>query len=187
MEDHPLLVFAIERAAPPLRALRDALQAAGYPAGIGVGTVGEATEEQLDSTDWEAAFIRWTEPNPHEVALVERALCEREEEAANAVAQALRLVANYPESAGRLIVADHLRRIQAVYAWQLYDPLLADEDHPAWEALDVALRTLAQQSDGIIYAQAEGFYDADGEMLLLEAGDEIELGNWEEEDEDEEE
>ena len=86
MEDEPLFVFAVERAAPPLRLLRDALHAAGYPAGIGTGIAGEASEEELGRTDWEAAFVRWQEPELHEVWLIERDIIGEDPQAENAVA-----------------------------------------------------------------------------------------------------
>jgi hypothetical protein len=166
--DQPLIVFALEPTAPPLRFLRTELRAAGYPVGIGVGIAGEATETELDAPDWEAAFLRWAEPETHEVALVERSVRGEEEEADILIAQATQFAAARPESAGRLIIEDHLRRTQVVYAWQILPALLADDDHPAWDALDVALRALAERTEGIIYAEAEGFYDADGELLLAE-------------------
>ena len=36
----------------------------------------------------------------------------------------------------------------------------------------LALRVLAEQTDGLIYAEDEGFYDANGEMLLDETDEE---------------
>lgn len=184
MEDHPLLVFAQERDAPALRTLLDALRRAGYPAGIGVGIAGEATEEELDAPEWETAFLRWSEPEFHEVALLERFLPDVDEEANEALEDAQNAVGSHDESAGKLIAADHLRRTQAVYAWQILDALLADANHPAWAALDVALRTLAENADGIIYAEAEGFYEADGELLLAEDEDASETEEDEEDTED---
>ncbi len=179
MEDHPLLVFSLDRAAPPLRTLRDALRTAGYPVEIGVREAGEATDAELDSPDWEIAFIRWMDPEMHEVAVVERDLRDEDELAQTFLAEAERIVASRPESAGRLIMADHLGRMQAVYSLEILSALIADEDHPAWTALDVALRSLAESAEGIIYAAGEGFYDADGELLLAEddegASDELDL------------
>jgi hypothetical protein len=171
VEDQPLFVFALQRAAPPLRLLRDALTGAGYPAGIGTGIAGEASDEELDRTDWEAAFVRWKEPELHEVWLIERDLMGEDPQAENAVANALRHTANVADSAGRLIATDHLRRTQAVYMCQILPALLADDDHPAWAALDIALRCLAENAEGLIYADDEGFYDADGEILLDETGE----------------
>src|SRR5262249_37924369 len=136
------MIFALEREAPPLRQLQDALQRAGYPAEIGVGITGPATDAELDSEAWEAAFVRWTEPEMHEVWLIEREIRGEDEEAERAVEQGLRLVANHDDAAGQLIVMDHLRRCQAVYTFQIYDALFADDNHPAWAALDVALRFL---------------------------------------------
>jgi hypothetical protein len=168
MEDQPLLVFALLRDAPPLHVLRDALRAAGHPVEFGVGTAGQATEAELESPHWEAAFARWIEPEMHEVWLIERMARGEDEEAEEAIARGLRLAASFSDAAGQLIVSDHLRRTQAVYLLELLPALFDDEDHPAWTALDVVLRTLAQHTDGLIYAETEGFYDADGEMILAE-------------------
>lgn len=175
MEDQALLVFALDRDAPPLRLLRDALLAEGRPAGISLGIAGDATDEELDAPEWEAAFVRWKEPEVHEVWLIERALFGEDEEADNVLAENLERVNSLPESAGKLIVADHLRSAKALYVCQLLPAMFDDEDHPAWDALDDALRTLAENTNGIIYGAAEGFYDTDGEMLLDEAEDEDEV------------
>jgi hypothetical protein len=181
----PLCVFSLQRDALPLGALRDLLREAGYPAGIGVSIAGEATEEELTARNWEAAFLRWTEPEMHEIALLERATPGEDESADAAIADALTLVAAYPESAGRLIVADHLRRTQTIYLWEILPAMLDDADHPAWNALDIALRGLAAETDGLVYATEAGFYDADGELLLAE-GDEVSIG-WPDLDIDEDE
>jgi hypothetical protein len=165
----PLRIFAPGAAAPPLRTMADALKAAGYPVTLSVGIAGEASEAQLDATDWEAAFVRWQEPELHDVYLITRYAVGTDEEADQAVEQAIRLAQNRPESADKLIVIDHLRRSQTMFEVQLLPALLADEDHAAWEALDVALRDLATRTEGLIYAEGEGFYDADGEPLLVEA------------------
>ena len=172
MEDQPLLVFAVSRSAPPLRVLRDALRDAGHPVEFGTGAVGEATQEELDATHWEAVFARWMEPEMHEVWLIERMVRGEDEEAETAIDQGLRLAADFADAAGQWIVNDHLRRTQVVYIVEILPALFADEDHPAWVALDVALRSLAQNTQGLIYAEAEGFYDANGEMILAETGEE---------------
>ena len=81
MPDCPLIVFATSGAAIPLAALSDALLAEGAPANLGVDIAGEATDEQLNDPDWEAALLRWLEPEVHEVALIER--MSREDDEAN--------------------------------------------------------------------------------------------------------
>jgi hypothetical protein len=171
MEDQPLLVFALERDAPELRALRDALLAEDYPASIGLGIAGDATESELRSPDWETAFVRWAEPVAHEICLVERLSRGQEEVAEDAIQQHLEAVAGQSDETGKLIVSDHLSRTQVVFAVQLLPALLQDEDHPAWEALDVILLSLAQQTEGIIYVEQEGYCDSDGELLLAEPED----------------
>ncbi len=168
MEDQPLLVFALEQDAPELRALRDALLAEDYPAGIGIGITGEATEEELRSSEWETAFVRWAEPVAHEICLIERLVRGEDEEAENFLAEHLEGVARQADETGRLIIENHLQRTQVIYTAQLLPALLQDEDHPAWEALDVILLCLAQQTEGIIFVQEEGYCDSDGELLLAE-------------------
>src|SRR5258708_1312486 len=118
MEDQPLCVFAQEREGMPLRILRDTLQAAGYPAGIGMNIAGEATDAELDATDWEAAFIRWSEPELHEVAYLERDLPDEDEQAAHTLAKARRVATETSDVAGSLIVREHLGKTQTVYAFQ---------------------------------------------------------------------
>jgi hypothetical protein len=166
MDDQFLIVFALRREAPPLRLVRDALKNAGYPAGIGVEIAGEATDAQLDTHDWEAALVRWHEPELHDVWLIERSVPGQDEAADLVIGRELERLAELPVSAGRLVAADHLGKTQAVYTCDILPALLEEDDHPAWAALDVALRCLAASSDGLVYGEADGYYDADGEMLL---------------------
>jgi hypothetical protein len=167
-DERPLRIFAQAENAPPLRHLLGALAAAGHPARIGVRIAGEATEEELESPDWDAAFIRWTEPELHEVCLVERLTLDEDDEAVAAVAHALREVASSGDHAGELIVADHLRHCRQLFDVTLLPALMDDSDHAAWSALDILLRTLAERANGLIYVQAEGYCDATGELLLSE-------------------
>jgi hypothetical protein len=166
MDDQFLLVYAQASTAPPLRVLRDALVRRGYPASIGVDIAGEATEEQLAATDWETAIVRWSEPELHEVCLIERDIPGKDEEADRAIGHGLRVIEDLPESSGRLIARDHLRHTRVVYSFDVQPPLILDEDHPAWDALDLLLRTLAENTDGVVYGAEDGFYDGDGEILL---------------------
>jgi hypothetical protein len=166
VDDIPLRIFALTAEAPPLRILRDALIAAGYPIQLTLNIVGEASEEDLSLTDWEAAFVRWTQPELHEICLIERSLTGEEDEAVEAIATSLRIIVNTTDIAGGLIVGDHVRRSEAIYDLEILPALLADEDHPGFAALDVLMRTLATHTNGIIYVPFEGFCDADGEILL---------------------
>jgi len=175
MQNQPLIVYALESAAPPLRSLLEALQDAGFAAAeFGVRIAGEASEEELSSPVWEAAFLRWRDPETHEVVLIERDRTGEDEEADRIVAEALRQVTNSSDLAGQMIVADHLRRTHTVYAAQILPALLTDDDHPAWAALDILLRCLAALTNGLIYVESEGYCDADGEMLLAELDEEME-------------
>ena len=177
--EQTLTVFAIQDTGVTLRTIRDALQKAGYPASIGVEIAGEATDAQLDDLEWTSAFARWHEPELHDVWLLSRDVMDADEEAKEAIARALRYVLVRPESADKLIVMDHLSRTRVVYACQILPAMLdadmagvlEDEDHPAFGALDVALRALAEDGEGLIYAEGEAFYDADGEPLLAEEGE----------------
>lgn len=166
MHDQPLYVFAMDETTVPLRLVAETMNAADCPVSISVDIAGEATPEQLDALDWETAFVRWQTPEMHDVYLLERDVVGADEEADQAVAMALQVAGNEAESAGRIIVVNHLRRTKTVYAVQILPALLDDEDHLAWLALDVLLRTLAANSEGIILAVGEGFYDEDGEPLL---------------------
>lgn len=160
-------VFAQREQAVPLRTLDQALRKAGYPVSLSLSIAGEASDEQLDALDWEAAFVRWGEPEVHDVYLLARAPAN-ETDARATIAQAIRVANNHPVSAGQLIVADHLRRTRTVYEVQILPAVLDNEDHLAWEALDTLLRRLAVEAEGMIHAEGGGFFDADGEPLLSE-------------------
>jgi hypothetical protein len=169
MADYPLIVFATSGDSIPLAALRDLLVTEGAPANFAVDIAGEATDEQLRDPDWDAAFLRWLEPDVHEVALIDRMPRATDEEAEQVVGQHLSKIARLVDVAGRMIVAEHLNRARVVYAVQLLPALLAEESHDAWGALDLLLRFIARSADGVIYADAEGYCDAEGELLLAEA------------------
>jgi hypothetical protein len=172
VNENPLLVFALSPEAPALRILQDTLREAGFPVSFGTDIAGEALEDALDDPDWEAAFLRWNEPEMHEVALLERMDCREDEEGLRLVSEAMNRILESEDEAGRLIVASHLQLTTTIYALQLLDALFTDEDHPAWVAFDVLLRAIAEKTEGLIYAENEGFMDADGELLLDETGEE---------------
>ena len=171
MADYPLLVFAKAEAPIPLIALRDVLVTEGLPANFGIDIAGEASDDELNTNGWDAAFLRWLEPEVHEVALIECLVRDRDEEADQLIGHDLDRIGRLSDVAGRMIVADHLNRTRSVYAVQLLPALLADDGHDAWGALDILLRFVAQAADGLIYAEAEGYCDADGELLLAETDD----------------
>lgn len=168
MEDQPLCVFAVKTEPPSLRRVREALLRAGHPAGIGLDYAGEATEEELDQPDWETLTLRWNEPEFHEIALIEQDVVGEEEEADTLLARARRFAESSADVAGQMIVLEHLDRTRIVYSVEIYYPLIEDDDHPGWGGLDVVLRAIAQETDGLIYAEPEGFWDADGELILTE-------------------
>lgn len=168
MQDQALIVFAQLETAVPLRTLRDALLRAEFPVGVGVEIAGDAIDAQLDDLQWETAFVRWQTPELHDVWLLERTVVGADEEADHSLTGALRWANNHTESGDKLIVADHLRKTRTVYTCVILPAMLDDDDHPAWGALDVALRTLAEHADGLIYADGVAFYDEDGEPLLGE-------------------
>jgi hypothetical protein len=172
VNDMPLIVFSQSMEAPPLRDLLNAMREAGFPVSLGIDTAGEAQGEALDAPDWEAAFVRWNEPEMHEVALLERMDIEDDEEGLRLLAEAMNKIVAHKDEGGRLIVAAHLQQTQTVYALQLLDALFTDEDHPAWGAFDVLLRTLADETDGLIYVEDEGYLDPEGELLLSDTDEE---------------
>src|ERR1700722_9799875 len=100
MEEQLLLVFARDSAGLPLRTLLGAVRSAGYPAAVSTGIAGEATEKELDSENWDAVFLRWTEPELHDVALIERDL---RSDAQPRIVSALKHVMNSDDPAGQLI------------------------------------------------------------------------------------
>jgi len=177
MEDQLLRVFSRDGAGFPLRTLLGAIRTAGHPAAFSTGIAGEATEEELQSEDWAAVFLRWTEPELHDAALIERDLVSESDDARADIRAALQDVANSNDPAGQLIVADHLRRTVAVYSVQILPAVLAQDDHAAWGALDVILRCIAAQTEGLIAVPGEGYCDAEGELLLADSEDEVGVEN----------
>jgi len=173
MSDYPLIVFATSSAPVPLAALYDLLVTEGAPANFGVDIAGEATEEELNDPNWEAAFLRWLEPEIHDVLLIERMVRAEDEDADLLVGTHSAGLLLSTDTAGRMIVADALMRTQVVYGVQILPAMIADEDHGAWEILDALASLLARAGEGLVYAEAEGYCDADGELMLAEdEGDE---------------
>lgn len=170
MEDYSLVVIAASERTVVLSAVRDALITDGFPVSFGIDIAGDATEQQLAGVDWDAALVRWPDPELHEIAYLEAVTAD--DEAFDRAVLFLRSVAaSTGDPAGRLIVLDALQHTRRLYTVSLLPALISDEDHPGWNALDPLLRFLASATDGIIYAQAEGFCDADGELLLEEPYD----------------
>ncbi|HEV2472972.1 MAG TPA: hypothetical protein VGS41_09925, partial [Chthonomonadales bacterium] len=91
-EREPLVVFALSAQAPPLRSILRALQDNGFPVSVSLNIAGEAADTELDSRQWATAFVRFTEPELHDVWLLERS-DPAEEAAAAAIAEALARVA----------------------------------------------------------------------------------------------
>ena len=167
MEDYPLVIFAENPTPLPLNILFDALVLEGHPVHFSFGIAGEATAADLASTEWDTAFLRWTEPELHEICLLE-AISVTETEAQETLNSFEKLISKNPDKAGQLIVQNQLRQTKTIYGIQLLPALIENEDHLAWEALDLLARSLAQNTDGMIYAEAEGFCDAEGELMLAE-------------------
>lgn len=186
MDEQVLCVFAIRETTPPLRVLQQAFEAARVPAVVSIALAGPATPEDLESTDWDAVFIRWSEPEIHDVAVIERDLVGDEEEADTAIVQAKRNLARSADLGGKIIVLNHLDQTSVVYTMQVMPPLISDEDHPAWGVLDAPLRAIARNSEGVIFAEAAGFFDAEGEPIVSEDLDADEAAIYDtDEDEDE--
>jgi len=173
MEDNLLRVYGIEPGSDglPLRTILGALRTAGYPVAFLTGIAGETTDEELDADAWDAAFIRWNEPQIHEIALIERDLVADSEETRIYLSQTIQSVMNHADLVGQTIVANHLRKTVSIYSVQILPALLESDDHDGWAALDVALRCIAAQVDGLIYVPGEGFCDCDGELILADDED----------------
>ena len=168
MEDQLLRVFSRDGSGVPLRTLLGAVRSSGHPAAISTGIAGEATDEELEREDWSAVFLRWTDPELHDVALIERDLRSESDEIRTCILAALSEVMNSDDPGGQLIVADQLSRTEAVYSVQVLPALVDQDDHAAWGALDIVLRCIAAQTNGLIAVPGEGYCDADGELLLTE-------------------
>ena len=168
MPDYPLIVFAAANARIPLAPLLDVLVAEGAQGSLGVDIAGEATEEQLNDPNWEAVFLRWLEPELHEAALIERMDRDTDEEAEPLIQDHLGRILRSSDVAGRMIVADALTKTHTVYGFHILPALLEDQNHGAWGVLEALLRFLAFNCNGLIYAEAEGYCDADGELMLAE-------------------
>jgi len=168
LESVPLIVIGQRKDGIPLQALHEALLEGGFPATFGVRTAGDATVEDLLSTDWETAFLRWQKPELHEVIFLEKWAIGQEAEAEALLKIVSKEAANLPMSGGKLLVDVVLESAKTLYTLDTLPALLDNEDHPAWGAIDVVLRTLAEWGEGIIYAEGDGFYDADGEPMVLD-------------------
>ena len=164
--DAMLQVLAIDAGGFPLRTLHAALRTAEYPASLSVGIAGDATEAELESTDWDAVILRWNKPELHEIVLIERDIRKESPDAEAAIAEHLQRAANSGDAGGQLIVSDHLRKTNAIYSLQILPALLVDDDHAGWAALDVVMRCIAAETDGLIWVVEEGYCDSDGELLL---------------------
>ena len=160
-------VFSLSSETVTLQEVYDVLAAAGRPIAFSAGIAGFADPEEMASPSWEATFLRWKEPELHDVYLLER-MSRGEEEAEEARDEALRAALNWPESGEQYIVLDTVRRAETIYELQALPALLQDDDHPAWEAMASALSTIASSSSGIIYSdEGNCFFDAEGEPLLV--------------------
>lgn len=168
LEEAALMVFAKQELAPPLSILDETLRLAGIPARFGVRTAGDATDGELQSYEWEAVFLRWHKPQIHEVVLLERQVLGIDEEAEASLRGAKAFADSLTMSGGKLLIEEQLRESRVIYALYPLPALIADEDHPAWEALNLLLCTLATHAEGMIYALDEGFYDLEGEPMILE-------------------
>jgi hypothetical protein len=166
--DALLQVLAIDAGGFPLKTLQAALRTAEYPASLGVGIAGAATEAELESTDWDAVILRWNTPELHEIALIERDLRKDSPDAEAVIANHLQIASNSDDPGGQLIVSDHLRKTNAIYSLQILPALIAEEDHAGWAAMDVVLRCIAAETEGLIWVPDEGYCDSDGELLLAE-------------------
>lgn len=187
LETAPLIVIGRREDGIPLQALQEALQDAGFPATFGVRIAGDATVEDLLSPDWETAFLRWREPTVHETIFLSKWVVGADEEAADFLKTISKEAAKLPMSGGKLLVDVALESAKTFYALEILPALLADDDHPAWGAMDVVLRTLAEWGEGIIYAEEEGFFDADGEPMVLDVDLTYDWGAGASEDDEEEE
>lgn len=168
MEEAALMVFARQEITIPLSILDEALREGSLPARFGVRTAGDATEAELQSREWDAAFLRWQQPELHDVLLLERQVLGDDDEAEVALRNAQAYAASLPLSGGKLLIEEQLRETTVIYALYTLPALVTNDDHPAWDALNLLLCAIAIHTEGIIYAVEEGFYDSDGEPMVIE-------------------
>ncbi len=186
LESAPLIVIGQRKEGVPLHVVHEALQEAGFPATFGLQLAGDAPVEALLSPDWETAFLRWQKPELHEVILLQRWVLGSESEAEDTLKLVSKEAQKLPMSGGKLLIDTVLESAATLYTLDTLPALLADEDHPAWGAMDIVLRTLADWGEGIIYAEGEGFYDSDGEPMILDVDLTYDWGTDAEEEDDDE-
>ncbi len=169
-----LYIFSRSLEILPLKFLQEAMVEMGYPSSLSISAAGDCTEEELELTDWDAVFLRWKEPELHDICLLEWDILGDSETAAEIRSAAALVTHDHPDEAGRWIVQGHLADTKAVYTCSLMPPLVDDEDHPGWEALDCILREVAANTDGIIYGGEDLFFDEEGDPLLQDPNEQTE-------------
>ncbi len=159
----PFQVLALDSAPPALFSLQQPLQVLSMPVAFSVDGLQPAAQADMESREWDAAFVLWNAPELESLALVVRYTPGLEEEA-DSILEILGGKLGAEEASDML--QQHISQTQAVYSLQPQAALLSDPDHDGWEMLEILLSTLAGQTNGIIYAEAAGFFDADMSLLL---------------------
>ncbi len=177
----PLAIFALDPEIPALRLLLNASQEEALPFQFGTSIAGEATPQELDAPEWESVFLRWTDPELHDVALLAVYLPE-EPEGEDLLQSASALLAEGPKDNSRAVLEQHLLSVKRIYALEPLPALRDAEEHEAWSGIDLILRTLAEASGGVIYAEGEGFYSPEGDPFYTPDVPELEEEEWEKTD-----
>ena len=113
----PLTIFSLDTRTPSLRTVWQEVKENGLPLQIGIAIAGEATEEELNFADWDSAFLRWTEPEIHDIALI--AVYDPDEpEGEEAIRVAVEFLLTMPPSSSRVVLETHLKNVKRVYAFQ---------------------------------------------------------------------
>ncbi len=158
-EPDPLQIFALDDYPPSLRTIQQEYWVQEAPISFSFGVSNDNDIADIDSTSWDAMFVRWMRPTVHDVCLV---VCERrdnDEDAEALIDRALQRVGRQPKGEMQKIVVETLNASRIVISVQFLPALLDDQDHLAWDALGSIVSSLATLANGIIYVEGEGFYD----------------------------
>ena len=158
-------MFAAAGPNPSLGTLLDLLLASDLPVSLSVSGAGPATTADLAAADWDAAFVRWEEPEIHDVWYLEHGLTASDEAAQVALAAACAWVNSVGDRSLQAALLPMLLAVQSVYTIAVLPAMTADDDHPAWEAFAELVEVVASACGGVVYAPEEGFYDAQGVLI----------------------
>ncbi|MDE2125871.1 MAG: hypothetical protein KGJ62_04710 [Armatimonadetes bacterium] len=158
-------MFAPAGPNPTLEMLLGTLHASDMPVSFSVSGAGPATPAELASSDWEAAFVRWEEPEVHDTWYLERGAVATDEAAQTAVAAACVWLNRSTDRDLQAELLPLLLAVNSVVTVAVMPAMTADDDHPAWDAFADLVQVVAGACSGIAFAPDVGFYDSDGVLM----------------------